>query len=93
MGETNRNSVFTFSDGRVQHMGRNFETRKKSKFGYVKMRGGKSKCGGLIPTQRIGRMGAWLGMDRDGTSDTIEDREPLHAANTTGTLKQEYISI
>ena len=98
MGETNRNTVFRFSDGRVQHMGRNFETRKKGKFGYVKMRGGKSKCGGLIPTQRLGRMGAWLGMDRDGsdrdgTSDTIEHTEPLHAAHTAGTVNRQCISI
>ena len=85
MSETNRNSVFTFSDGRVCHMGKNFETRKKSEFGFVKIRGSKRKSGKLIPTERIGRMGAWLGVDA-ASEDTIDDLEPLHAAHTSGTF-------
>ena len=85
MSESNRNSVFKFSDGRVCHLGKNMETRKKGKVGFVKMRGGMRKSGRLIPTQRIGRMGAWLGVNAD-TEDTIDDLEPLHAAHTSGTL-------
>ncbi|GJR70447.1 hypothetical protein Tco_0016512 [Tanacetum coccineum] len=40
--------------------------------GHVKIRGGKTKGGRLIPAQRLGRMGSWLGMD-GATSDTIEE--------------------
>ena len=85
MGESNRNSVFTFLAGRVCHLGKNMETRKKGKVGFVKMRGGMRKSDRLIPTQRIGRMGAWLGIDAD-THDTIGDLEPLHAPHTSGSF-------
>ncbi|GJT69863.1 pentatricopeptide repeat-containing protein [Tanacetum coccineum] len=43
------------------------------------MRGGKTNRGRLIPVQRLGRMERWLGMDV-GTSNLIEELEPLHAS-------------
>ncbi|GKB16383.1 hypothetical protein Tco_0850306 [Tanacetum coccineum] len=74
------NSKVVFNDGRVFNVGR-FGFNKKKKFGssstgHVKIRGGKTKGGRLFPTQRLGRMGMWLGMD-GATSDTIEETEPL----------------
>ncbi|GKB16009.1 hypothetical protein Tco_0849932 [Tanacetum coccineum] len=53
-----------------------------SSTGHVKMRGGKTKGGRLIPAQRLGRMGTWLGMD-GATSDTIEETKPFHASMPT----------
>ncbi|GJZ48197.1 pentatricopeptide repeat-containing protein [Tanacetum coccineum] len=77
------NSRVVFNDGRVINVGKfNFNKKKmssSSSIGHVKMRGGKTKGGRLIPAQRLGRLGTWLGMN-SATSDTIEDAEPFHAS-------------
>ncbi|GJU06343.1 hypothetical protein Tco_1122773 [Tanacetum coccineum] len=65
------------------NLGRNWNTNKRGgKSGgtcFVKMRGGKSSRGRLVPTERLGRIGGWLGLDA-ATSDLIdptEDRQPF----------------
>ncbi|GKC14375.1 hypothetical protein Tco_1011157 [Tanacetum coccineum] len=70
------NSRVVFNDGRVINVGKlNFN--KKRMFGsfstsHVKMSGGKTKGGRLVPAQRLGRTGTWLGMD-GATSDTTKE--------------------
>ena len=49
------------------------------KGGHLKMRGGMTKRGRLIPAERIGRMGTWLAMD-DASSDTIEDQDNFNSS-------------
>ncbi|GJS20920.1 hypothetical protein Tco_0449552, partial [Tanacetum coccineum] len=68
-----------FNDGRIFNLGKfNKKRGDSSSTCHLKMRGGKPKSGRLIPAQRLGRMGAWLGMDA-AISDTIENSEPLDA--------------
>ncbi|GJW15284.1 pentatricopeptide repeat-containing protein, partial [Tanacetum coccineum] len=69
-----------FNDGVRINLGRNWNTNKRGgKSGgtcFVKMRGGKSSRGGLVPTKRLGRIGGWLGLDAT-ISDPTEDRQPF----------------
>ncbi|GJX81222.1 pentatricopeptide repeat-containing protein [Tanacetum coccineum] len=46
---------------------------------FVKMRGGKSSRGGLVPTKRLGRIKRWLGADAATSDpiDPIEDTQPF----------------
>ncbi|GJR59444.1 hypothetical protein Tco_1501606 [Tanacetum coccineum] len=76
------NSRVVFNDGKVFNIGKfNLNNKKRggsSSTGHLKMRGGKTKGGRQIPAQRLGRMGAWLGINA-ARSDTIENSEPLNA--------------
>nr|GEV95282.1 pentatricopeptide repeat-containing protein [Tanacetum cinerariifolium] len=71
---------------------------------FVKMRGRKTNRGRLIPVERLGRMKRWLGMDV-GTSNLIEELEPLHASyprnnnnindavNVAGTQQSQVVGV
>ncbi|GJU78645.1 pentatricopeptide repeat-containing protein [Tanacetum coccineum] len=66
------------NDGVRINLGRNWNKNKRGgKSGgtcFVKMRGGKSSRGRLVPTERLGRIERWLGADA-ATSDPIDPRE------------------
>ncbi|GJV92699.1 hypothetical protein Tco_1540512, partial [Tanacetum coccineum] len=77
------NSKVAFNDGRVIQVGKiNFNRNRmfgSSSTSHIKMRGGKTKAGRLIPAQRLRRMRAWLGMNA-ARSCIIEETKPLHAS-------------
>nr|GEZ73107.1 Gag-Pol polyprotein [Tanacetum cinerariifolium] len=81
-GKSNtRISRVVLNDGKMINVGR-FNFNKKRMFGssstdHIKMRGGKTKGGRLIPTQRLERMWTWLGMN-GATTDITEELEPFY---------------
>ena len=94
MGATNMIGVF--SEGRAFYLPKIVNKRggHAHKGGHLKMRGGKTKKGRLIPAERLGRMGTWLAMD-SGCSDSIEDQQNLNSSmscrNNTSS-NDEYIA-
>ncbi|GJU25610.1 disease resistance TIR-NBS-LRR class family protein [Tanacetum coccineum] len=79
-----------FNDGVKINLGRNWNTNKRGgKSGgtcFVKMKGGKSSRGGLVPTERLGRIGGWLGLDAAilDPTDPTEDRQPFQRSAFIG---------
>lgn len=78
-----------FNDGRVFFMGTRNKRGGSSNRGHLKMRGGKTTSGRLIPAERLGRMGTWLAMD-GGSSDTIEEEQQFNDS-TTANRRQPFI--
>ncbi|GJR18172.1 hypothetical protein Tco_0966699 [Tanacetum coccineum] len=97
-----------FNDGGRIELGKNWNKNKRGAksdgTSFVKMRGGKANRGRLIPVERLGRMERWLGMDV-GTSNLIEELEPLHASypcrnnnindvvNVAGTQQSQVVGV
>nr|GEZ44246.1 pentatricopeptide repeat-containing protein [Tanacetum cinerariifolium] len=77
---TSTNHVVFTNEGRIE-LGKNWNKIKRGAksdgTSFVKMIRGKTNRGRLIPTQRLGRLERWLGMDV-GTSNP--ESEPLHAS-------------
>lgn len=76
------NMRVTLNDGRMFFMGTRSKRGGSSNRGHVKMRGGKTHSGRLLPAERLGRMGTWLATD-GGSSDTIEEEQVFQATTAS----------
>ncbi|GJU61323.1 hypothetical protein Tco_1243158 [Tanacetum coccineum] len=59
---------------------------------FVKMRGGKSSRGGLVPAERLGKIDRWLGVDV-ASSDLIEDTQPFQRSHVATNFNQNDATI
>ncbi|GJV68193.1 pentatricopeptide repeat-containing protein [Tanacetum coccineum] len=85
-----------FNDGKRVNLGTNWNKNKrggKSASSYfVKMRGGKSSRGGLLPAERLGKIDKWLVVD-GASSDTIDDTRALQSSHVATKSNQNDAGI
>ncbi|GJY17765.1 pentatricopeptide repeat-containing protein [Tanacetum coccineum] len=82
------NSIGVFYDRRVINKKRGASCSNANQ----NRRGGKTKGGRVFPTQRLGRMAAWFGID-PANSDTIENTQAANAPLPTNNTQAGNIPV